>query len=597
MNEYKRFIKFLRPHSGKLSLAVIFMALSSLFDWVSLAMIVPVSDKILNNGKVVFPFKLPGAIENIVSVINSMPQAQLLKWLILFIPVLFFLKGLFNFIYSYHMSNIGQLCVRDIRGRLYEKLQGMSLEYYTSRRSGELISRITNDVKLVENALSYGTTDLVYQSFLVVLFSFTIFFIHWKLAIVSLLLIPFIAFPIVKVGKVLRKISRISQEKMADINSLLVETINGVRIVKAFCMEPYEINKFRTQNQSYYKLAMRSIKRTLLLSPATEFIGVLSGVFVLSWAGKDVISGKLSFGVLGLYLGSLFSLIRPFKKLSQVNSINQQALAANERIYEVLDAPITVKEKESAGELKKISRVIVFKNLNFRYEELEILKDINFSVSAGEVIAIVGPSGSGKSTLLDLLARFYDPQKGEILIDGVNIRDVTLKSLRGQIGIVTQETVLFNDSVRANISYGHTDIDIKLIEEASRTANAQGFISKLPQGYDTFIGDRGVKLSGGERQRLAIARALLKNPPILILDEATSQLDTESERIVQDALNKLMRGRTVFMIAHRLSTVRGANKIIVLDKGRIVQMGSHQDLISAEGLYRRLWQMQNLEEK
>ena len=597
MNEYKRFIKFLRPHSGKLSLAVIFMALSSLFDWVSLAMIVPVSDKILNNGKVVFPFKLPGAIENIVSVINSMPQAQLLKWLILFIPVLFFLKGLFNFIYSYHMSNIGQLCVRDIRGRLYEKLQGMSLEYYTSRRSGELISRITNDVKLVENALSYGTTDLVYQSFLVVLFSFTIFFIHWKLAIVSLLLIPFIAFPIVKVGKVLRKISRISQEKMADINSLLVETINGVRIVKAFCMEPYEINKFRTQNQSYYKLAMRSIKRTLLLSPATEFIGVLSGVFVLSWAGKDVISGKLSFGVLGLYLGSLFSLIRPFKKLSQVNSINQQALAANERIYEVLDAPITVKEKESAGELKKISRVIVFKNLNFRYEELEILKDINFSVSAGEVIAIVGPSGSGKSTLLDLLARFYDPQKGEILIDGINIRDVSLKSLRGQIGIVTQETVLFNDSVRANISYGHTDIDIKLIEEASRTANAQGFISQLPQGYDTFIGDRGVKLSGGERQRLAIARALLKNPPILILDEATSQLDTESERIVQDALNKLMRGRTVFMIAHRLSTVRGANKIIVLDKGRIVQMGSHQDLISAEGLYRRLWQMQNLEEK
>ena len=597
MREYKRFIKFLKPHSGKLSLAVIFMALSSLFDWVSLAMIVPVSDKILNNGKVVFPFKLPGAIEHIVSLINSMPQAQLLKWLIVFIPVLFFLKGLFNFIYSYHMSNIGQLCVRDIRGRLYDKLQEMSLEYYTRRRSGELISRITNDVKLVENALSYGTTDLVYQSFLVVLFSFTIFFIHWKLAIVSLLLIPFIAFPIVKVGKVLRKISRTSQEKMADINSLLVETINGVRIVKAFCMEPYEINKFRTQNQSYYKLAMKSIKRTLLLSPATEFIGVLSGVFVLSWAGKDVISGKLSFGVLGLYLGSLFSLIRPFKKLSQVNSINQQALAANERIYEVLDAPITVKEKESAGELKKISRVIVFKNLNFRYEELEILKDINFSVSAGEVIAIVGPSGSGKSTLLDLLARFYDPQKGEILIDGLNIRDVTLKSLRGQIGIVTQETVLFNDSVRANISYGHTDIDIKLIEEASRTANAQNFISKLPQGYDTFIGDRGVKLSGGERQRLAIARALLKNPPILILDEATSQLDTESERIVQDALNKLMRGRTVFMIAHRLSTVRGANKIIVLDKGRIVQMGSHQDLISAEGLYRRLWQMQNLEEK
>ena len=592
MNEYRRFVKFLTPHSGILSLAVVFMAISSLFDWVSIAMIVPVSDKVLNNGRIVFPVKLSPAIGTIISWINAMPQKDLLQMLIIFIPILFFLKGLFNFLYSYYMSSIGQLCVRDIRNRLYGKLQGLSLEYFTGKRSGELISRITNDVKLVENALSYGTTDLVYQTFLVGLFSLTIFFIHWKLAVMSLLLIPFIAFPIVKVGKVLRKISKNSQEKMADINSLLVETISGVRIVKAFCMEPYEIDKFKKQNQGYYKLSMRSIKRTLLLSPATEFTGVLFGVFVLAWVGNDVIGGRLSFGVFGLYLGSLFSLLRPLKKLSQVNSINQQALAANSRIYEVLDAPVSIKESPQPKEAKGISRSIEFKDVSFKYEDIQILKNISFSVKAGDIFAIVGPSGVGKSTLLDLIARFYDPQRGEILFDGINTQDVSIRSLRGQIGIVTQETVLFNDTVKANISYGHLEVAEGKIEEIARIANAHDFIMKLPQGYDTFIGDRGVKLSGGERQRLAIARALLKNPPLLLLDEATSQLDTESERLVQDALNKLMQGRTVFMVAHRLSTVKNAHKIIVLDKGSIVQTGSHQDLLEKDGLYRRLWDMQ-----
>ncbi len=594
MKEYRRFVKFLAPHSGILALAIFFMAISSLFDWVSIAMIVPVLDKVFGKGKIVFPVKLSPALENAVSWINSMPSTELLSLLIIFIPILFLLKGLFNFLYSYYMSDIGQLCVRDIRNRLYEKLQGLSLEYFTKKRSGELISRITNDVKLVENALSYGTTDLVYQSFLVVLFASTIFFIHWKLACISLLLIPLIAFPIVKVGRRLRKISKHSQEKMADINSLLVETINGVRVVKAFCMEPYEVDKFSKQNHGYYKLSMKAIKRTLILSPATEFIGVLFAVFILAWIGKDVISGELSFGVFGFFLGSIFSLIRPFKKLSQVNSINQQALAANSRIYEVLDTIVTIQAVPHAPELQKISKKIEFRDVFFRYEDIQILKDLSFLVNVGEIIAIVGPSGVGKSTLLDLLPRFYDPQEGKILIDGVNVKDVSLKSLRSQIGIVTQEIVLFNDTVRANISYGHLEVEEKMVEAVALAANAHDFIAKLPYGYDTFIGDRGVKLSGGERQRLAIARALLKNPPILLLDEATSQLDTESERLVQDALNKLMQGRTVFMVAHRLSTVRNASKIIVLDKGSIVQMGTHQDLLEKDGLYRRLWDMQDL---
>lgn len=570
------------------------MAFSSVFDWVSIAMIVPVADKVLNNGKIIFPVKLPAVLDNIILQINSISQLELLKILILFIPLLFLLKGVFNFLYSYYMSSIGQLCVRDIRNLLYGKLQGLSLEYFTKKRSGELISRITNDVKLVENALSYGTTDLIYQSFLVILFTFTILYVHLKLALLSLLLIPLIVFPIVKVGRILRKISKRSQEKMADINSLLVETINGIRIVKAFSMERYEIDKFRNQNRDYYKLSMRAIKRTLVLSPATEFIGVLAGVFVLGWVGEDVIGGKLSFGVFGLFLGSLFSLIRPLKKLSQVNSINQQALAANSRIYEVLDTPIVVKESLSPLELPRLSKGIELENVFFKYEETDILKNVSFSVNVGEIVAVVGPSGVGKSTLLDLVARFYDPQKGRVLFDGIDIKEASFRSLRSQIGIVTQETVLFNDTIRANISYGNLDVDGQKIQEAAQTAGANDFIMGLAGKYNTVIGDRGIKLSGGERQRIAIARALLKNPPILLLDEATSQLDTESERLVQNALSKLMEGRTVFIVAHRLSTVKDASKIIVLEKGSIVQMGTHQQLTSDKsGLYYRLYEMQN----
>lgn len=589
-----RFLRFLRPHKGTLGLAVLFMAISSLFDWVSIAMFVPVVDKVFNNGKIVFPVGLPSGMERLISLINSMSQMELLRIIILIMPVLFLLKGLFNFLYSYYMSDIGQLCVRDIRNRLYEKIQGLSLEYFIKKRTGELISRITNDVKLVENALSYGTTDLVYQSFLVVVFSFTIFYIHWRLALVSLLLLPMVALPIIKVGRVLRKISRRSQDKMADINSLLVETISGARIVKAFCMEDHEIEKFRSQNQGYYKLSMKSIKRTLLLSPATELIGVIFGVFILAWVGKDVISGKISFGVFGLFLGSLFSLIRPLKKLSQVSTLNQQALVASSRVYDVLDTVSTVAEGPQAPLLAVIKHKIVYEGVNFSYGSQPVLEDINIEIKKGEVLAIVGKSGVGKSTLVDLLPRFYDPGRGRILIDGVDIRGVSLRSLRGQMGIVTQETILFNDTIRENIAYGRKDAKDAQIMEAAKKAHAHEFIESLPDAYDTLIGDRGAKLSGGEKQRLCIARALLKDPPILILDEATSQLDSTSERIVQEALDTLIAGRTVFIIAHRLSTVRSADRIIVLDAGRIVEQGSHEELLGQNGLYKQLYSLQEI---
>jgi subfamily B ATP-binding cassette protein MsbA len=492
------------------------------------------------------------------------------------------------------MSDISQRVIRDLRSKVYSKFHTLSLDYFIHRRGGEMMSRITNDVGSVGNAMSYGATDLIYQALQVVVFTFLIFFIHARLALVSLVLLPMISFPIIRVGKMLKKISLRTQEKMADLNSLLYETILGVRVVKAFNMEEYEKAKFDRVNADYYKLSMKSLKRMLLLNPFTELLGILAGVLVFFWGGKEVIEGRMSFGVLGLFLASLMSLVRPFKKLSQVNSIFQQAIAGSIRIYEVLDTLPSVQDKKDAFQLSGFKEEIVFENVWFSYGHHLVLKDINLEVKQGEILAIVGPSGAGKTTLLDLITRFYDPGKGRVLIDGNDIRDLSLKSLRSHIGIVTQETILFNDSIAGNIAYGLPDTGREAIEEAAKQAYIVEFIKRLPKGYDTFIGDRGVKLSGGERQRIAIARALLKNAPILILDEATSQLDTESERLVQEALEKLIKGRTVLVIAHRLSTIRNATRIVVLDEGKIVEQGSHEELLNKDGLYKKLYQNQQL---
>ncbi|MFA5118510.1 MAG: ABC transporter ATP-binding protein [Candidatus Omnitrophota bacterium] len=596
MHEYLKLLKFIKPHKGLFILASVCMFFSTIFDGVSLGMLVPLTDKVLTNKPIIVPARLPAFLTRLIDSLNNTPQIVLLNYMAVGVLVLFVFKGLFGFLQNYFMSDIGQLVVRDIRSKLYAKLQTLSLDYFKKKRSGELISRITNDVKLVENAVSYGSTDLIYQSFQVLLFTFLIFFINTRLAFTALVLLPLISLPIVKVGKVLRKLSRKSQETMADINSLLFETIVGTRIVKAFNMEHYEVRKFNQVNHNYYRISMKSIKRILLLGPFTELLGCLAGLFVLFWGGREVIDGKISFGVFGLFLGSLFSLVRPFKKLSSVNSINQQAVAAGTRIYEVLDALPTVVEKKNSQELLDFKDSILFENIVFNYETQEILKDINLKVKKGEVLAIVGPSGSGKTTLVDLIPRFYDPKSGRVLIDGFDLRDVNIKSLRKLISIVTQETILFNDTIRANIAYGRPNASREEVERAAIQAHADEFIKNLPVGYETYIGDRGAKLSGGERQRISIARALLKDPPILILDEATSQLDTESERLVQEALNRLIHGRTVFVIAHRLSTIRHANRIMVLNEGRIVQVGTHQELLAKGGLYKKLYQNQEITE-
>ncbi len=596
MKNYRRLFRFAMPYYRQLILSGVFMGIVTLLDVFRLSAIVPIVDRVFTNKPIMFTHgKLPAFVESLLNQLNILTPLKVLYFLLIIVPIALIIRAIFDFLQSYIMSDVGQKVIRDVRSLIYDKLQSLSLDYFTQKRSGELISRITNDVKLIENAVSYALTDLVYQSFQVICFAIVTFLINWKMALISILALPFVAVLMIVIGKTLRKLSKRSQEKMADINSLLVETFIGVRIVRAFCAEARELGRFRKQNQDYYRISMKSIKRMLILGNATELIGVAMALFIIFYSGRQVIEGALSFGAFALFMAALLSLIRPFKKLSQVNSIMQQAVAASSRIYEILDTSPSIQEKSQAQQLAGFKNNIVFQDVWFSYADQDILKGINLEVQKGQMLAIVGPSGVGKTTLVDLIPRFYDPKRGRILIDGIDIRELTLKSLRQQIGIVTQETILFNDTIRANILYGKPDASRQEIEEAAKQAYAHDFIEYLPLGYDTIIGDRGMKLSGGERQRIAIARALLKNPPILILDEATSQLDTESERIVQEALNRLIYGRTVFVVAHRLSTVKGAHLIVVLDRGRIVEQGNHQKLLTGNGLYQRLYQMQELE--
>ena len=593
MQNYRRLFRFAKPYYGLLILSGVFMGIVTLLDVFRLTAIVPIVDRVFTNKPIIFTSgKFPLFIENILNQLNTLTPLKVIYLLLIVIPIALIIRAVFEFLQSYIMSDVGQKVIRDVRNLVYEKLQSLSLDYFTQKRSGELISRITNDVKLIENAVSYGLTDFVYQSFQIISFAVMAFLINWKFALISIVVLPLVAIPMVVVGKILRKLSKKSQEKMADINSLLIETFTGVRIVKAFCMEEKEISRFKGQNQDYYKIAMKSIKRMLILGIGTELIGVAAALFIVFYGGRQVLEGRLSFGVFALFMAALLSLIRPFKKLSQVSSIIQQAIAAVKRIYEVLDAQLLIKEAANARVLPPIKESIIFRDVSFSYGDRVILKDINLQVHLGVTLAIVGPSGVGKTTLVDLIPRFYDPTKGEIFIDGQNIRYITLKSLRDQIGIVTQETILFNDTVRANIAYGKPNASDSEIAQAAIQAYAHEFILHLPHRYDTVIGDRGMKLSGGEKQRIAIARALLKNPPILILDEATSQLDTDSERVVQQALERLMQGRTVFIVAHRLSTVKSASQIAVLDESKIVEMGTHQQLLEKNGLYKRLYSIQ-----
>ena len=604
MKLYLRLLKFIKPHIPTLLLANLAMLINSVvFGFATTAATFPIINNVLRSAPMTVPEKLPQFLKDFIAYANSVPRLDLFKYIIIGIIGAFFFRGMFTFIQGYLMADVSTKVLTDLRRMIYDKLLWFSLDFYNKSHTGALVSRITYDTSIIQNSVTEGLTNLVYQSSQVIVYIFMIFFlrsvfnISWMLLLLSFIVFPMIMFPIVRVGKKLRKISRQTQEQMGNVTTTLVETIGGIRIVKAFSMEPHERDKFASQNHGLYKMFMRSAKRERALDWLTEFTAVGCGCLILWIGGREFIAKGVDPAGFIAFIFAIFMLARPLSALGKINSINQKALGAAERIFEILDSETTVREKPGAAKMDNFRNSIVFDKVNFSYEKEAVLKGIDLSVKQGEILAIVGPSGSGKSTIVNLIPRFYDPNSGRILIDNRDIKEATFDSLRARIGIVTQETILFHDTIKTNIAYGNQAASGEEIINAARVANAHDFISKLPEGYDTIVGERGYRLSGGERQRLAIARAVLKNAPILILDEATSQLDMGSEKLVQDALEKLMKGRTVFVIAHRLSTVKFATKIIVLDKGRIVESGTHEELLRKNGLYKRLYDLQFMEEE
>jgi subfamily B ATP-binding cassette protein MsbA len=517
---------------------------------------------------------------------------EMLRLLPIVIVLLFLLKGIFNYGQSYLMNFVGLRIIADIREKLYNHLQILSLSFFTKTPTGILISRITNDVNLIQGAVSNTIAGLFKDVFTIFGLIVVAFSQSWKLAIVAFIIFPLGIIPIKEFGKRMRKFARKGQQRYGLLTTFLHETITGNRIVKAFNMEEYEKRRFAEENNRLFDTFLKRIRIRALSSPLMELLGGIAAAVIIWVGGYMIIRGELTPGTFFSFLAAVFMLYPPIRELSKVNLEIQEGLAAATRVFELLDTATDIKDEEGAIPLSPIFKGIDFQKINFKYDDEVVLKDISLHIKMGEVIALVGMSGAGKTSLVNLLPRFYDVERGRILIDGNDIRKVTLKSLRDQIGLVTQHTILFNDTARNNIAYGNLKCSDQEIIEAAKAANAHDFIQRLPQGYNTIIGEQGAKLSGGERQRISIARALLKNAPILILDEATSSLDSDSETEVQKALEELMKGRTVFVIAHRLSTIRNAHRIIVLSEGQVVEQGTHEELLAFNGEYRRLYDLQ-----
>ncbi len=509
--------------------------------------------------------------------------------------IIAFLKNIFLYTQGFFMAFVQQSFIRDIRNRLFEHYQRLSLAYFHKTRTGLLISRVTNDVVVLNETIDIGFNHLVADALAVVIFASFLIILSWKLTFLAALVLPVIFLFIYKVGRKLRKYSFRSQERMADVNAVLEETVSNIRIVKAFAMDRFEIGKFFVATKRYFKSLLKMTRVRMLATPINDMMATIAGVFILWYAGTKILTAESTLKAEDfiIFVFAMFSLIKPIKSLSNIHIKIQEGMAAAGRIFEVLETPPLVLEPKHPCRLDGFNDSIRFNDIVFSYKAgSRVIDHVSFEVKKGEIMALVGPSGGGKSTLFDLLPRFYDPLEGNITIDGTDIRTVSTKDLRSLMGIVTQETFLFNDSVRHNIAYGMDGLPDEKLMAAAGMANAHEFIEQLPEKYETIIGNRGVMLSGGQRQRLAIARALLKNPQILIFDEATSALDTESEIQVQEAINRLMEGRTTLVIAHRLSTITSADKIQVMDKGRIIQKGTHQSLLKQGGLYARLYRMQ-----
>ncbi|GMB01299.1 lipid A export permease/ATP-binding protein MsbA [Pelosinus sp. IPA-1] len=570
MTIYLRLLQYVKPYLPRMIAAIFCIILAA-------------------SANLYVPWILKGVIDDVLTTKNM----TMLNTIAIGIVIVYFLRGIFFYGQTYLMSYIGQKVIIDIREGVYRHLQRLSLSYYEKRQTGKIMSYITNDVAAVQGALVESMIELVTEGMTLIGSLGAMFYLHWKLSLLTLVTLPLVGQAINIFGKKLRRSSTAMQERAADITSVLQESISSVRVIKSFAREDYEIARFNRENEQNFRAVMKNSQIMATLTPVIEFLAAIGVTMIIWYGGREVISENLTAGSLVAFLVYAVNLSNPIKRLSRVYGSIQKALSAAERVFEVLDTKPEIEDMPNAMPLSTINGYVALNQVTFEYKEGEpALSQVNLSINPGQVVAIVGPSGAGKTTIANMIPRFYDPTDGNITIDGIDIKTVTLHSLREQIGIVPQETILFNGSVYENILYGKLDATQDEVIQAAKAANAHNFILDMPGGYETQIGERGSKLSGGQRQRISIARAILKNPRVLILDEATSALDTESEKLVQEAIDKLMIGRTSVVIAHRLSTVQRADLIVVMDKGRIKEKGTHKELLAAGGLYSKLYQVQ-----
>lgn len=570
MGSYKRLLTYVRPYIGRMIFGLVCMIIAAAAYLV-----------------------VPWLIKNVVDKVLAEKNMYMLNLVVVSILVVFLVRGFATYGQTYTMSYIGQRVIIDIREAMFKHLQRLDQAYYDRRKTGVIMSNLTNDVAALQSAIVDNLVSFITEGVTLIGSLVSMLYLDWKLTLVTLVIVPVVLGIINIFGKRLRIAGHDVQGRIADITSLLQETISGARVVRSFAREGYEVQRFERENQRNFRAVMRATKLTSLLSPLVEFSAAIAVTVILWYGGYSVVTGAITAGSLIAFLIYAINLSNPVKRLSQVYGNIQKAMAAGDRVFAILDTKPEVVEKTNAIVLPEVDGRVRFDHVSFSYDgEKKALDDFSLDVPAGRVVAIVGPSGAGKTTIANLLPRFYDATEGAITVDGIDVRDVTFQSLREQIGVVPQETMLFNATIKDNILYGRLDGTDEEVYAAAKAANALEFIERLPEGMDTLVGERGSSLSGGQRQRIAIARAILKNPKILILDEATSALDTESEKLVQEALERLMQGRTAFVIAHRLSTIKNADQIVVLREGKLVESGTHDELVAAGGLYQHLYSVQ-----